>query len=514
VPDSESAMEQREPVVPLLNAQGLSLAFGVTRAIEGVDLTVHRGERVVVVGENGAGKSTLMKVLAGVLRPDAGRMTIDGAAYEPGSPREAIATGVAMVHQEPTFFPQLSVLENVFMGRELKSRSGNLRWGDMRSEGRTLFDTLRLPSRLLDQRMDRLSLGEQQLALIARALHQKARLLILDEPTSILTDTEAELLFTLVDDHVAAGGGVLYISHRMREFPRVADRVVVLKDGRVVADLAADKADEATIIRKMSGRDLLAFERTQGRELSPEPVLALQGLGRDGMYDGIDLTVHAAEVVGLYGLMGSGRTELALTIFGALQPDRGRMTLHGQRFHPSSPAMAVRQGVAYVPEDRKSLGLYPLMDCGANLASAALPRLTRRRLIQRRAERRLVQDGYSALAIKSRSAEESILNLSGGNQQKVLLARWLANDPRLLLLDEPTRGIDVGTKAEIHRLVDGQAALGRAVLLISSELPELLALSDRIYVLYQGRVAAELPGGSDSEESVITATMGAHPRDH
>ena len=507
-------MEQREPFVPLLDAQGLSLAFGATQAIEGVDLTVHRGERVVVVGENGAGKSTLMKVLAGVLRPDAGRMTIDGAAYEPGSPREAIATGVAMVHQEPTFFPQLSVLENVFMGRELKSRSGNLRWGDMRSEGRTLFDTLRLPSRLLDQRMDRLSLGEQQLALIARALHQKARLLILDEPTSILTDTEAELLFTLVDDHVAAGGGVLYISHRMREFPRVADRVVVLKDGRVVADLAADKADEATIIRKMSGRDLLAFEHTQGRELSPEPVLTLQSLGRDGMYDGIDLTVHAAEVVGLYGLMGSGRTELALTIFGALQPDRGRMTLHGQHFHPSSPAMAMRQGVAYVPEDRKSLGLYPLMDCGANLASAALPRLTRRRLIQRRAEKRLVQDGYSALAIKSRSAEESILNLSGGNQQKVLLARWLANDPRLLLLDEPTRGIDLGTKAEIHRLVDGQAALGRAVLLISSELPELLALSDRIYVLYQGQIAAELPGGADSEESVITATMGAHPHEH
>ena len=511
MPDRASTLQKPEPAAPLLHAQGLSLAFGATRAIDRVDLTVHRGERVVVVGENGAGKSTLMKVLAGVLRPDAGRMTIDGTAYEPGSPREAIAAGVAMVHQEPTFFPQLSVLENVFMGREIKSRSGNLRWGDMRTEGHTLFDELRLPSRLLDQRMDRLSLGEQQLTLIARAVHQQARLLILDEPTSILTDTEAELLFTLVDDHVAAGGGVLYISHRMREFPRVADRVVVLKDGRVVADLVADQADEATIIRSMSGRDLLAFERTRDQERSPEPVLTLQGLGRDGMYDGIDLTVHAAEVVGLYGLMGSGRTELALTIFGALQPDRGRMTLHGQHFHPSSPAMAVRQGVAYVPEDRKSLGLYPLMDCGANLASAALPRLTRRRVIQRRAEKRLVQDGYAALAIKSRSPEESILNLSGGNQQKVLLARWLANDPRLLLLDEPTRGIDVGTKAEIHRLVNGQAALGRAVLLISSELPELLALSDRIYVLYQGRVAAELPGGTDSEQSVLTATMGGQP---
>ncbi len=512
MPDDETTQE-RVTGVPLLQVEGLSLTFGATRAIELVDLTVDHGERVVLVGENGAGKSTLMKVLAGVLRPDSGRMSVDGIAYEPGSPREAIATGVAMVHQEPTFFPQLSVLENVFMGRELKSRYGNLRWGDMRTEGRALFDTLRLPTSLLDQRMDRLSLGEQQLALIARALHQNARLLILDEPTSILTDTEAELLFTLVDDHVSAGGGVVYISHRMREFPRVADRVVVLRDGRVVADLAASEADEATIIRSMSGRDLLAFERSAGRERSSEPVLTLEGLGRDGMYDGVDLTVHAGEVVGLYGLMGSGRTELALTVFGALQPDRGCMTLDGKPFHPDSPAMAVRKGVAYVPEDRKSLGLYALMDCGANLASAALPRLTRHRLIQRDAERRLVEDGYSALAIKSRSAEESILDLSGGNQQKVLLARWLANDPRLLLLDEPTRGIDVGTKAEIHRLVDGQAGLGRAVLLISSELPELLALSDRIYVLYQGRVAAELPGGPESEASVITATMGAEQHD-
>lgn len=499
--------------VPLLEAQGLSVTFGATRALEQVDLMVRHGERVVVVGENGAGKSTMMKVLAGVLRPDSGTMTIDGATYEPGSPREAIATGIAMVHQEPTFFPQLSVLENVFMGREIKSHSGNLKWTDMRTEGRTLFDTLHLPVRLLDQRMDRLSLGEQQLTLIARALHQSAQLLILDEPTSILTDTEAQLLFALIDDHVTAGGGVIYISHRMREFPRVADRVVVLKDGRVVAELAASEADEHAIIRSMSGRDLLAFERTPSRELGPEAVLTLEGLGRRGMYDDVNLTVHAGEIVGLYGLIGSGRTELALTVFGALQPDRGRMVLRGQPFHPSSPAAAVRKGVAYVPEDRKSLGLYPLMDCGANIASAALPRLTRRRLIQRRAEKKLVRESYSALAIKSRSPDESILNLSGGNQQKVLLARWFANDPQLLLLDEPTRGIDVGTKAEIHRLIDQQAALGRAVLLISSELSELLALSDRIYVLYQGRVEAELPGGPDSEEAVITATMGARRHD-
>jgi len=504
--------EEPSASVPLLRAEGLSVTFGATRALRSVSIEVRRGERVVVVGENGAGKSTLMKVLAGVLRPDEGHMSMGGVPYAPGSPREAIATGVAMVHQEPTFFPQLSVLENVFMGREIRSRIGNLRWAAMRAEGRELFAELRLPVRLLDQRMDRLSLGEQQLGLIARALHQHAQLLILDEPTSILTDHEAELLFTLIDGHVVGGGGVLYISHRMSEFPRVADRVVVLKDGQVVTELAAEEASEKAVIRHMSGRELMAFQRGAGRTRSSEPVLALSGLTRRGTYADIDLVVHGGEVVGLYGLMGSGRTEIALTVFGAIRPDHGTMLLDGRRYAPGSPAEAVRQGVAYVPEDRKTLGLYALMDCRANLSSAALPRLTRHGLVQRRQEHQLVADGYSALAIKSRSQEESILNLSGGNQQKVLLARWLANNPQLLLLDEPTRGIDVGTKAEIHRLVDEQAGLGRAVLLISSELPELLALSDRIYVLYQGRVAAEVAGGAASEESVSTATMGVNTR--
>lgn len=505
---------QRDSPEQLLRGRGLSLSFGATRALQGVDLDVHAGERVVVVGENGAGKSTLMKLLAGVLRPDEGTMTFEGRDYAPASPGEAIGLGVAMVHQEPTFFPQLSVLENVFIGREIRSRAGNLRWSAMRAEARQLFEALKLPIRLLDRRMDRLSLGEQQLTLIARALHQDARLLILDEPTSILTDTEAELLFQLMDRHVAAGGGVLYISHRMAEFPRVADRVVVLKDGQVVADVPATAADEQTLIRHMSGREVLAFQRAGRRRRSDRPVLSVRDLSRRGTYSGVSIDVHGGEVVGLYGLMGSGRSELALTVFGAIHADSGAITLNGGTYEPTSPADAIGAGVAFVPEDRKTLGLYALMSCGANLSSAALPRLTRRSLIQKQLERQVIDHGYSTLSVKSTSADESILNLSGGNQQKVLLARWLANDPQLLLLDEPTRGIDVGTKTEIHRLVDNQAEQGRAVLLISSELPELLALSDRIYVLYQGEVAAELPGGPDSEEGVITATMGAHGDDH
>ena len=505
-----SSAEDRQSREPLFRGEGLSLSFGATRALRDVDLDVHAGERVVVVGENGAGKSTLMKLLAGVLRPDGGVMTFEGRQYAPGSPGEAIALGVVMVHQEPTFFPQLSVLENVFIGREIRTWTGNLRWSAMRAEAVQLFEALRLPVRLLDWRMDRLSLGEQQLALIARAVHQDARLLILDEPTSILTDNEAEILFRLMDRHVAAGGGVLYISHRMGEFPRVADRVVVLKDGQVVADVTASEADEQTLIRHMSGRELLAFQRSDRPQRSVEPVLALRALTRRGAYSEVSLDVHAGEVVGLYGLIGSGRSELAMTVFGAMQADSGAMTLGGVLHRPATPGEAIRAGVAYVPEDRKTLGLYTLMSCGANLSSAALPRLTRRGLIQKRQEAHVVDTGYSTLSVKSTGADESILNLSGGNQQKVLLARWLANAPHLLILDEPTRGIDVGTKTEIHRLVDREAADGRAVLLISSELPELLALSDRIYVLYRGEVAAELPGGPDSEAAVIAATMGAH----
>ncbi len=494
---------------PLLEATSLSKSFGATAALRDVDLVVYPGERVAVVGENGAGKSTLMKILAGVIAPDEGQMSLSGAEYRPASPRDALDAGVSIVHQEPTFFAQLSVLENIFMGRELRTRTGHLRWTAMRAAGRSLFEKLRLPVNLLDRKMDSLSLGEQQLALIARALHQDARVLILDEPTSILTDPEVELLFTLVEKHIAGGGGLLYISHRMNEFDRVADRIVVLKDGRVVGTMPADQADERRLIQLMSGREALAYTReTHPAVVSPKPVLSIRGLRLAGVYEDIDLEVHGGEIVGLYGLMGSGRTEVALSVFGHLRPDAGQIVLNGHRTRLHSPADAIKHGVAYVPEDRKLLGLYPWMTVGANLSTVMVPKLTRRGFINRRAERRAVIEGYESLSIKSSSPDESIQNLSGGNQQKVLLARWLATRPQLLMLDEPTRGIDVGTKTGLHHHIRRAADEGMAILLISSELLELLGLSDRVYVLRNGRIAAELPGGLQSEEAVLRATMG------
>ncbi len=493
----------------LLEARSLTKSFGATAALRDVDVVVLPGERVAVVGENGAGKSTLMKILAGVIPPDQGQMRLGGHDYQPASPREAIDAGVSMVHQEPTFFAQLSVLENIFMGRELKSRTGNLRWAAMRAEGHRLFEELHLPTRLLEGRMETLSLGEQQLTLIARALHQKARLLILDEPTSILTDAEVELLFSLITEHIASGGGLLYISHRVNEFDRVADRIVVLKDGKVVGEMGAGQADERRLIQLMSGREaLLPHTEEAPKSVTWGPLLSVRGLSLHGVYHDVNLDVCSGEVVGLYGLMGSGRTELALTVFGQLHPDAGEISLGGKPLALGNPAEAIKHGIAYVPEDRKILGLYPWLTCGANLSTAVLPRLTHRWFINRAAEQRAVIEGYQSLRIKSNGPSDSILNLSGGNQQKVLLARWLVTHPRLLLLDEPTRGIDVGTKTELHREIRREATAGMAVLLISSELPELLALSDRIYVLRQGRVAAQVPGGLQSEQAVLSATMG------
>lgn len=492
---------------PLLTASGLSKSFGATRALQDVDLRLDPGERVAVLGENGAGKSTLMKILAGAHPPDEGTMTFLGEEYAPASPAAALAAGISIVFQEPTFFGQLSVLENIFVGQEVRDRWGNLRWAAMRAEARALFRRLDLSERLLDRDMESLSLGNQQLVLIARAIHQNARVLILDEPTSILTDNEAAKLFDLVDQLSAGGGGVLYISHRLREFERVADRLVVLKDGRLVGEMAASEASEDELIQLMSGRKIEQLAARKGTRRGA-PLLEVAGLTKEGVFRDISFDVARGEIVGFYGLVGSGRTEVALAVFGALQPDAGTITLDGREMNSRSPAAAIARGIAYVPEDRKTQGIFPLMDTGSNLSAAALGGLSRLTVVNRGREDALVRGFFERLEIKVRRPSESILNLSGGSQQKVVLARWLATDPRVLILDEPTRGIDVGTKAQIHELIRDMAEDGLAVILISSELPELLALSDRVNVLHEGTLTARLEGEAATEDDVLRATMG------
>ncbi len=493
---------------PLLTANELSKSFGATHALTRVSLALHPGERLAILGENGAGKSTLMKILAGVFPPDTGTMTFLGTPYQPQSPAEAAASGLAIVYQEPVFFPHLTVLENVFTGRELRTRWGTIRWQAMADEAITFFESLGLSTNLLYRRMGDLSLGTQQLILIAHAMHQNARVLILDEPTSILTDTEAATLFELIDRLTASSGGVLYITHRIKELQRVADRVVVLKDGQLAGEVAVADVTEQALINLMSGRHVEQLAARAGQAPSSTPLLTVEGLSKKKAFHDISFSVTAGEIVGFYGLIGAGRTEIALTLFGALLPDSGTMALNSHPFAPGSPIEAIKAGVAYVPEDRKTQGIFPSMDTGANLSAAALPGLARLSFIHRRAERAVIRQFLVSLAIKAPTPTTSILNLSGGSQQKVILARWLATSPRLLILDEPTRGIDIGTKTEIHRVIRELADRGLAIIVISSELPELLTLSDRVYVLRKGRIVANLPRAQASEDRVLRATMG------
>ncbi|WP_165975051.1 sugar ABC transporter ATP-binding protein [Nonomuraea deserti] len=495
---------------PILSVSGLSKSFGATAAVTDVGFTLGAGERLAVLGENGAGKSTLIKIVAGVYPPDGGEMVLDGAPHRPASPGTALAGGVSVVYQEPSFFPRLSVLENLYVGREPRDRAGQVDWRRMRGRGEELFRRLDVPVELLTRRMDALSLAEQQLALIARAVDVEAKVLILDEPTSILTDAEVRRLFLIVQRLSEAGVGVLYITHRFEELEHVADRFIVLKDGRLAGDLPASEADHDRILEMMSGRPVnAAISRSPARP--GRVMLETSGLTVPGAVSDVDLTVRGGEVVGLYGLVGAGRTELALTVFGVLRPSAGTMRVDGEPHTPRGPRDAMARGIAYLPEDRKTLGIFPGMDTLSNITAVKLPELLGRLGVIRRAEEReLATSWIDRLRIKAPSPAFPVTGLSGGHQQKTLFARQLATEPKILILDEPTRGIDVATKTDIQQRLVEVARDGTAVLVVSSDLPELLAVSDRVYVMREGRMAAELSGDDLTEDAVLRATMGVH----
>ncbi|MDF2443121.1 MAG: rhamnose transport system ATP-binding protein [Subtercola sp.] len=498
---------------PLLSVSGLSKRFGATRALDGVDFSIAAGERVAIMGENGAGKSTLMKVIAGVYPPDAGTMVLDGVAYAPASPTDAIRAGVSTVYQEPSGFPHLSVLENLYMGRQLTHGPGWLDNRGMNREAAVMLDRLHLPTRILKRQMGSLSLADQQQILIARAVANQARVLILDEPTSILTGTESDRLFALVDRLAAEGTAVCYITHRFDELDRVADRFVVLRDGANSGETT--DADRDGLLRMMgsptdtavaAARDELDARSRVAAE--SEPVLSISGLTSTGTFEDITFDVRPGQITGLYGLVGAGRTELALALCGELPIDSGTITFLGEPYRPHSSRVALEKGMAYLPEDRKTLGIFPHLSVGDNLSAAALRGVSRLGFVKTKAEKGLVSTWISRLSVKTESGAAPITSLSGGNQQKVLLARLMATEPRLLILDEPTRGIDVGTKREIHRRIRELADSGIAVLLISSEMAELLELSEIVHVLHEGRMSATLAGDDLREKAILRAATG------
>ncbi len=479
------------PPPPILRFERISKRFPGVQALADVSFDVAAGQCHAVVGENGAGKSTLGKIVAGIYRRDGGRLLLDGREVDFRTPLDAAAAGISIVHQELAFCPNLSVAENLFLGAMPAAR-GFVRRREMERRAAAMLERvgLRLPPRTP---MHALSTGQEQLAQIAVAVGRQARIIIMDEPTSSLSAAEAERLFEIVARLRRDGVTILYVSHRLEEILRLCDRVTVLRDGRFIDTLVAAEATPDDLVRRMIGRPVEDYFPAHLSAAPGAPLLAVEGLTARGLFADISFTVHAGEIVGLAGLVGAGRSEVARAIFGVEPPDRGTVRLRGRPVEIRSPRAAIRLGIGYLPEDRKRQGLVLGMTCRENLSLAVLERLRRRGLLDHRRDRALAEDYHRRLRVRAPHVDADIAGLSGGNQQKIALAKWLARQCPVLILDEPTRGVDVGAKAEIHALIDRLATEGHGILLISSELPEVLNLSTRIIVLAGGRIAGELP---------------------
>ena len=492
---------------PILRADGLHKRYGGVHALRGADLAVLAGEVHTLVGENGSGKSTLLKILSGQVQPDAGRILVSGRQAAFRRPSEALRRGVATVTQETTLAPDLSIAENIFLGHRMRRRAGLIDWGATRRLAVAALGRLDLD---LDPGapVRRLRPDQQQLVEIARALSLDARVLILDEPTSSLTDDEVQALFRLVRRLRDEGVATIFVSHRLGEVFALADRITVLRDGRSVGGGLAAELDRAEVIHLMVGRALEASDLPQGRPAGRPAVLRVRGLSLRDVFAGVDLEVAPGEVVGLAGLVGAGRSELLESIFG-LRRATGTVEVGGRAVAYRSPRLAIRDGVAFLPADRKLQGLVLGMSVRENLLMASTSGLLRLRHPSAARELAVVGRTVAELAIRAHSPRSHVSTLSGGNQQKVVLGKWLATGPRVLMLDEPTRGVDVGAKAEIYRLLAQAAARGIGILVSSSETPELRSLCDRVLVLFRGRVAASLER-EEATEARIAHFAGGH----
>ena len=484
---------------------GISKRFGATQALENVTLRLMPGQVKALVGENGAGKSTLVKILCGVHQPDSGSIELDGETIVLRGPAHARALGIAVVHQEPRLYPDLSVAENVFMGHPPKGRFGAIQWRAMRQAAERLFQELDV-SFDVGAPVRGLSMADQQLIEIAKALSVEARVLILDEPTASLSAHEVERLFTIVRQTRDRDVAVLFVSHRLDEVFDVCDTATVLRDGRHVVTTATRDLTTADLVRYMVGREVSLFPKVE----TPvgDVLLEVQGLTRLGAFDDVSFSVRGGEIVGFAGLVGAGRSEVARVLFGIDRRDAGETLLSGIPVTFDSPSAAMSAGIAYVPEDRHQQGLVLDFPIASNVTLPILSRLFPRLLMQGTVERVLAQGYADRLRIRMTRVEQPVNALSGGNQQKVVLAKWLATEPKVLILDEPTRGIDIGAKVEVHRMISELAAAGLGIILISSDLPEVLAMSDRILVLHEGHLTAEIPRERATEERVMYAATG------
>jgi rhamnose transport system ATP-binding protein len=491
---------------PRLVLDKATKSFGAVTALADGSISLYPGEAHALLGENGAGKSTLVKVLGGVYRADSGALTIDGEPVDFGGPADAQAAGVSIIYQEPSLFPDLTVAENIFMGRQPVGSGRRIDRRAMDREAREIFGRLGV---LLDPgRPARgLSVADQQIVEIAKALSVNARVLVMDEPTAALTTVEVLRLFDVIKTLRSHGAAVLFISHRLEEVFACCQRVTIMRDGRFVRSAPIEELTIDDIIRSMVGRDLdQLFPKS---ETAPgEVVLEVSELSSEGVFADISFTVRAGEIVALAGLVGAGRSEVARAVFGIDRRTSGTVRLNGKELPNGNPRAAMAAGMALVPEDRRNQGLVMDLGIDQNVALGSLSRLSRLGLIFRSSERSLAATWATRLQLKFGRLRNAVSTLSGGNQQKVVLGKWLARAPKLLIIDEPTRGIDVGTKAEVHRILDGLVADGTAVLMISSELPEVLGMADRVLVLREGRMTAELARSDADENAIMRAATG------
>jgi ribose transport system ATP-binding protein len=486
---------------PILKINGISKHFPGVQALREVTFEVEPKSIHALIGENGAGKSTLMQIIAGVHQPDAGSVEFSGEIVKFAGPSDAQAKGIAIVYQELNLAPNLSIAENIFLGIEPKRSGVLLDRETLKKETLAVLHRLGLQHHP-DTIVSTLTVAQQQLIEICKSLVRNPRLLILDEPTSSLSETESAILFRVIADLKAHGVTILYISHRLPEVFSLCDTLTVLRDGRHVRTVSIEETTEAEAVRLMVGRELLAFHRHPVKP-NEDTVLRVEHLSKKDQYEDISFELRRGEIVAMAGLIGAGRSEMALGIFGSPPADRGEIFLRGSKVHFRRPKDAVMAGIAFVPEDRANMGLVLGAEVGANISSAALRRVARGPFVDRPAEHELIKKYVSRLRVRTPSYQQMARLLSGGNQQKVLLAKWLAVQPTVLIVDEPTRGVDIGTKAEIYGLFDELVREGIAILVISSDLPEVLALADRILIMRHGRLTGELSRENASEEKVM-----------
>jgi rhamnose transport system ATP-binding protein len=490
---------------PLIAARGISKSFAGVEVLRDVDLDLRKGEIHALLGENGAGKSTFAKILAGVHRPTRGTLALNGQPVEVPNPVAAQKLGITLIHQEPISFPDLSVAENLVLGRSEDGWFGSVPWAQMTREARRYMDLLGAHVDVT-RPMRGLSIADQQMVEIARAVASDSRLIIMDEPTAPLTPREVEVLFGIARRLRDEGRTIIFISHRLEEVRALCDRVTIFRDGSKIATDTIANLSDADIIRLMIGRPLKEYMHKEAARIG-EVALEVQGLTLPGVFSDISFTVKRGEIVGLGGLVGAGRTDVARAIFGVAPAATGTVKVGGTAVNIRQPDDAIALGLAFVPEDRAVAGIFRTLPVEQNITAAIPGKIAPTGFIRRAVEKGLALDSVKKLRIRLASVNQPIGELSGGNQQKAILARWLLADPSILILDEPTRGIDIGVKAEFYDMIGELAREGKAILLISSELPELLALSDRILVMAEGRLTADIPRAEASQEKIMNAAV-------